>query len=84
MADLFRYLKNDTDVTIIKSCVFHYEVEFIHPFEDDVAGNNKKTKVANVDYKKRTEHALLQLNERFDRKEYMAINKSISTAHYRC
>jgi len=34
MKDLFKYLKNDEDLEIIKSCVFHYEMEFIHPFED--------------------------------------------------
>lgn len=34
MKDLFRYLKNDTDLILIKSCVFHYEFEFIHPFLD--------------------------------------------------
>ena len=34
MKDLFKYLKNDKDLEIIKSCVFHYEMEFIHPFED--------------------------------------------------
>lgn len=34
MDDLFEYLKNNNDLSIIKSCVFHYEVEFIHPFED--------------------------------------------------
>ncbi len=34
MKDLFQYLKNDKDLEIIKSCVFHYEMEFIHPFED--------------------------------------------------
>jgi len=34
MADLFDYLQKDTDLEIIKSCVFHYEMEFIHPFED--------------------------------------------------
>ena len=34
MNDLFKYLKNDTDIIIIKSCVFHYEFEFIHPFLD--------------------------------------------------
>jgi len=32
--DLFSYLKNDKDPLLIKSCVFHYELEFIHPFED--------------------------------------------------
>ena len=34
MNDLFDYLKNDDDLVLIKSCVFHYEMEFIHPFED--------------------------------------------------
>lgn len=34
MRDLFKYLKEDNDPRIIKSCVFHYEMEFIHPFED--------------------------------------------------
>jgi Fic family protein len=32
--DLFKYLKNDNDILLIKSCVFHYEFEFIHPFID--------------------------------------------------
>ena len=34
MKDLFVYLKKDKDPQIIKSCVFHYEMEFIHPFAD--------------------------------------------------
>ena len=34
MNDLFNYLKNDNDLLLIKSCVFHYEFEFIHPFLD--------------------------------------------------
>ena len=34
MKELFNYLKNDEDLTLIKSCVFHYEMEFIHPFLD--------------------------------------------------
>ena len=34
MKDLFGYLKDDDELTLIKSCVFHYEMEFIHPFID--------------------------------------------------
>lgn len=34
MKDLFEYLKKDKDLILIKSCVFHYEFEFIHPFVD--------------------------------------------------
>ena len=34
MNGLFEYLKKDKDLTLIKSCVFHYEFEFIHPFID--------------------------------------------------
>lgn len=34
MKDLFEYLKDKSEVSLIKSCVFHYEMEFIHPFMD--------------------------------------------------
>jgi Fic family protein len=34
LKDLFEYLKNDRDLLLIKSCVFHYETEFVHPFMD--------------------------------------------------
>lgn len=34
MNDLFKYLKDDEDLLLIRSCVFHYEFEFIHPFVD--------------------------------------------------
>lgn len=34
MSDLFNYLERSEDNLIIKSCVFHYEMEFIHPFMD--------------------------------------------------
>ena len=34
MKDLFKYLKDANELTLIKSCVFHYEMEFIHPFLD--------------------------------------------------
>jgi len=34
MKNLFEYLKDKSELTLIKSCVFHYEMEFIHPFLD--------------------------------------------------
>ncbi|MCF6204550.1 MAG: Fic family protein [Methylococcaceae bacterium] len=34
MADLLGWLKTTPDHALIKSCVFHYEFEFIHPFID--------------------------------------------------
>lgn len=34
MNKLFDYLKKSDDLVLIKSCVFHYELEFIHPFLD--------------------------------------------------
>lgn len=143
MKDLFKYLKNDKDLDIIKSCVFHYEMEFIHPFEDgngrmgrfwqtrilmnvnpifefvpieELIKNNQKeyyitlsksddvgkstlfiefilnvinqslrdtikeSKPQNPDYSKRIKTALAELDDWFDRKEYMEICKGISTA----
>jgi len=143
MNDLFNYIKNDKDMNIIKSCVFHYEMEFIHPFEDgngrmgrlwqtrllmeenpifeyvpieetikinqseyynilekcDNTGKStefigfmlnlineslrntiKISKTPSIDYNLRTEYALSKLDNWFDRKEYMTINKGISTA----
>ncbi len=34
MKDLFDWLKNSDEHPLIKSSVFHYETEFIHPFSD--------------------------------------------------
>jgi len=34
MSDLFDWLKQAEDHLLIRSCVFHYEFEFIHPFAD--------------------------------------------------
>jgi len=34
MKDLFEYLNKSNELTLVKSCVFHYETEFIHPFID--------------------------------------------------
>ena len=34
MDDLFKFVGNDEHHLLIRGCVFHYELEFIHPFED--------------------------------------------------
>ena len=34
MSDLFAWLNSSEDHLLVKSCVFHYEFEFIHPFSD--------------------------------------------------
>lgn len=34
MSDLFAWLADSEDPVLVKSCVFHYEFEFIHPFQD--------------------------------------------------
>lgn len=35
MKDLFDFIKKKTDLSwLIKACIFHYELEFIHPFSD--------------------------------------------------
>lgn len=43
MQDLFTWLKNDNEVPLlIKSCIFHYEFVFIHPFVD---GNGRTVRL---------------------------------------
>lgn len=43
MNDLFDWLKNDDETPVlIKSCVFHYEFVFIHPFSD---GNGRTARL---------------------------------------
>jgi Fic family protein len=34
MVQLFKWLENSEEHMLLKSCVFHYEFEFIHPFSD--------------------------------------------------
>jgi Fic family protein len=34
MVQLFTWLKNSNEHLLLKSCIFHYEFEFIHPFSD--------------------------------------------------
>lgn len=42
MKDLFRYLKRSDELVLIKACVFHYELAFIHPFLD---GNGRMARL---------------------------------------
>lgn len=42
MKDLFNYIKRNEDPILIKSCVFHYEMVFIHPFLD---GNGRMARL---------------------------------------
>ena len=43
VSDLFNWLKNDNETPLlIKSCVFHYEFVFIHPFSD---GNGRMARL---------------------------------------
>jgi Fic family protein len=35
MEDLFNFIASSPDISwLLKACIFHYELEFIHPFED--------------------------------------------------
>ena len=34
MKNLFEWLESSSEHPLLKSCIFHYEFEFIHPFED--------------------------------------------------
>lgn len=64
MSQLFLYLQESEDNLIIKSCVFHYEMEFIHPFYD---GNGRMGRLWQT-------VILMKVNPVF---EYLSIEKAI-------
>ncbi|MBA3985537.1 MAG: Fic family protein, partial [Flavobacteriales bacterium] len=64
MKDLFTYLETD-EIELIKSCVFHYELEFIHPFLD---GNGRMGRIWQT----------LILREKYPLFEYLPLENLIS------
>ncbi|MEL6658928.1 MAG: Fic family protein [Bacteroidota bacterium] len=64
MNHLFNYLKDSEDNLLLKSCVFHYEMEFIHPFYD---GNGRMGRLWQT-------VILMRLNPVF---EYLPVEKAI-------
>ncbi|CAM4313675.1 Fic family protein [Gillisia hiemivivida] len=68
MKDLFNYLQSSEEIELIKSCVFHYEMEFIHPFLD---GNGRMGRLWQT----------LILMEKYPVFEYLPFETLISKDH---
>ena len=82
IADLFDWLKNANDHLLIRSCVFHYEFEFIHPFDD---GNGRMGRLWQSLILGRLHEAFLSLPvetmiHHNQREYYDAINNSTAQA----
>ncbi len=78
MKDLFKYLKDKNELGLIKSCVFHYEMEFIHPFLD---GNGRmgrlwQTLILRAEYPVFEFIPLETLISKSQKKYYQALAKS--------
>ena len=79
MNDLFKWLKEDKDTPLlIKSCIFHYEFVFIHPFGD---GNGRMARlwqnVLLMKWNKLFEYVPIESHiYKFQKDYYEAINQS--------
>lgn len=58
MADLFVWLRSTNIHPLIKSCIFHYEFEFIHPFSD---GNGRTGRLWHTLLLSKWRHVLIWL-----------------------
>ena len=74
MKDLFEYLKDNEELTLLKSCVFHYEMEFIHPFLD---GNKRTALVSALVFLDINGFEVLDQNMRLYRAMIAIANKEI-------
>ncbi|MDR0696360.1 MAG: Fic family protein [Christensenellaceae bacterium] len=86
ISDLFDYLKDTKTHPLIKSCVFHYEFEIIHPFQD---GNGRmgrlwQTMILNA-WKPIFAYIPVESIVKFKQEEYYnAISKSDATGNSNC
>lgn len=82
MTDLFSYIKkSDNTSLLIKACVFHYELEFIHPFSD---GNGRMGRlwqqVILMNYHKIFEYISIESLIRENQQNYYKILKECDSA----